>query len=166
MHDWIIVVAVNLPAQPLAASSTNSFALSVRRGGSVSTAAASTCACQLPPRPPPLPPPCPNTYPSLQCAHPHTAQSTSSMCIAGERPQRAKHLWRWMYYKDHWVRDLEETHGKQYGFGADFRCSISHQADTIAHDIHLCICRRLLPGSISCSHASCLGSCNSYWCIQ
>ncbi|KAL3159059.1 hypothetical protein ABBQ32_011057 [Trebouxia sp. C0010 RCD-2024] len=48
--------------------------------------------------------------------------------MQGERRQRANHLWRWMYYKDHWVQDLEETHAKQYGFGADFRQSFNAQA--------------------------------------
>ena len=60
-------------------------------------------------------PPCSLPIPNFHSLH---------QPCAGERPQRAKHLWRWMYYKDHWVRDLEDTHGKQYGFGADFRCSI------------------------------------------
>lgn len=46
----------------------------------------------------------------------------------GERPQRAKHLWRWMYYKDHWIHNLDETHGKQNGFGVDFRHFFSQQA--------------------------------------
>ena len=41
--------------------------------------------------------------------------------MIGDRPQRAKQLWRWMYYKDHWVRDLDETHGKQRGFSLEFR---------------------------------------------
>ena len=26
-----------------------------------------------------------------------------------------------MYYKDHWIHNLDETHGKQNGFGVDFR---------------------------------------------
>lgn len=46
----------------------------------------------------------------------------------GERPQRAKHLWRWMYFKDHWVHDLDETHGRQNGFGLDFRRSFKRKA--------------------------------------
>ena len=54
---------------------------------------------------------------------PSFARCSFRLFTPGERPQRAKHLWRWMYYKDHWVQDLEETHGKQYGFGADFRWS-------------------------------------------
>ncbi len=46
---------------------------------------------------------------------------TCCVWSTGERPQRAKHLWRWMYFKDHWIRNLDETHGKQNGFGIDFR---------------------------------------------
>lgn len=46
----------------------------------------------------------------------------------GDRPQRAKQLWRWMYYKDHWVRDLAETHGKQRGFSTEFRESFNQKA--------------------------------------
>lgn len=38
-----------------------------------------------------------------------------------------------MYYKDHWVQDLEETRGSQYGFGDDFRCSLSALRCGTAH---------------------------------
>ena len=42
---------------------------------------------------------------------------------AGERPQRAKQLWRWMYHSDHaWPGDIEETAEMQNGLSAQFRC--------------------------------------------
>ena len=115
----------NLPAYPLAASIISSLCCVATRSWRVChylqfPHVLVSCPA-LPPTPLSL---APTLSPSLQHAHPYTAQSPSSMCTAGERPQRAKHLWRWMYHKDHWVRDLEETHGKQCGFGADFRCSM------------------------------------------
>lgn len=40
---------------------------------------------------------------------------------AGERPQRARQLWRWMYYHGHWARSADDTAGLQDGFSTAFR---------------------------------------------
>ncbi|KAK9902027.1 hypothetical protein WJX75_001626 [Coccomyxa subellipsoidea] len=43
-------------------------------------------------------------------------------CISvGERPQRARQLWRWMYYDGNWVRSLDDTADAQDGLSASFR---------------------------------------------
>ena len=55
-----------------------------------------------------------------KCTEVHS--KTSFYCIyAGERPQRARQLWRWMYYRGNWVRSLEETAGLQDGISEAFR---------------------------------------------
>ena len=48
---------------------------------------------------------------------------------AGERPQRARQLWRWMYYRGNWVRSLEETAGVQGGISDAFRCPLPSQCE-------------------------------------
>ncbi|CAL8466079.1 g5615 [Coccomyxa elongata] len=43
-------------------------------------------------------------------------------CISvGERPQRARQLWKWMYYDGGWVRSLDDTADLQDGLSAAFR---------------------------------------------
>lgn len=39
----------------------------------------------------------------------------------GERPQRARQLWRWMYYHGSWIRSPDDTAGLQDGFSIAFR---------------------------------------------
>lgn len=39
----------------------------------------------------------------------------------GERPQRARQLWRWMYYHGSWIRSPNDTAGLQDGFSVAFR---------------------------------------------
>ena len=45
---------------------------------------------------------------------------------SGERPQRARQLWRWMYYDGNWVRSLDDTADAQDGLSASFRCPWLH----------------------------------------
>jgi len=47
-----------------------------------------------------------------------------NLLFSGERPQRARQLWRWMYHEEGgWVNDAEDTVGLQNGLSQSFRCS-------------------------------------------
>jgi len=46
---------------------------------------------------------------------------------AGERPQRARQLWRWMYHDKAWARSIEATADLTNGFGAPYRFGLPYQ---------------------------------------
>ena len=65
------------------------------------------------------------------CAGPLCCTSTGMhvhVPKTGERPQRARQLWRWMYHGCSWVRSMDETAGRQDGISDAFRCACDAHA--------------------------------------
>lgn len=66
-----------------------------------------------------------NSHPhrSMEFKHPDTRKATSRKLgvSAGERVQRARQLWRWMYHDGMWARSIEATADMQDGFSQAFR---------------------------------------------
>lgn len=91
------------------------------------------------------------------CAHPATSKynmaNTQGVCAwptlrtcvlaelrtwcaeIGELPNRAMHLWRWMYYKN-WIRSFSDTDGKTNAFSSAFVEKASRLA-TLDSGLHL-----------------------------
>ncbi|KAK9807114.1 hypothetical protein WJX73_006752 [Symbiochloris irregularis] len=60
-----------------------------------------------------------------------TYEELHEWCQAtGEREQRTRHIWRWLYHDGLWMRSMEETVGQQDGFGPSFRAKAVPRVST------------------------------------
>lgn len=61
-----------------------------------------------------------------------TSPPACTFPLVGERPQRARQLWRWMYHDNFWARSIDETADQQDGFSEAYRWDFSSICRKIA----------------------------------